>query len=92
MSKANVAVKMPETRDLEHEHEHENEGEGNKTAARRYNDATRKLIEAGKVDEAARKAKDAVNGPDGEDLRRAEDEGMCHPTGPGKSHASNCSN
>ena len=78
MSKANVAVKMPETRGVE--------SEGNVTASR-YNDATRNFTEAGKVDGAARNAKDATN--EAEEIGRAEEEGMCHPTGPGKSHASN---
>jgi len=52
----------------------ENEGEGNKTAARRYDDATEKFVESGKVDEAAREAKKAIDGPEGEELRRAEKE------------------
>jgi hypothetical protein len=50
----------------------ENEGEGSRTAARRYNDATREFIDSGKVGEAAQKAKEAVDGPEGEELRRAE--------------------
>lgn len=87
----------------------QNEGEGNRTAARRYNEATREFIDSGKVGEAARKAKEAVDGPEGEELRkaeaavsgkgkgrppmptegeevrRAEAEGMCHPQGPAES-------
>lgn len=78
MSKANVAVKMPETRGLE--------SEGN-TTAHRHNDATRNFTETGKVDDGARVAKDVVN--EAEEIGRAEEEGMCHPTGPGKSQASN---
>ena len=78
MSKANVAMKMPETRGLENEAD---------TTARRYTDATRNFIENGKVDEAARNAKDV--GSEAEEIGRAEEEGMCHPTGPGKSHVSN---
>ena len=31
-----------------------NEGEGNKTAAREYNEAQRRFVESGKVDEKAR--------------------------------------
>ena len=60
----------------------ENEGEGNKTAARHYNDATRKFVESGKVDEAASKAKEALNGPEGEELRRAEAEGKAKAARP----------
>jgi hypothetical protein len=32
------------------------QGEGNYDASRQYNDATKKFVESGKVDEAARKA------------------------------------
>lgn len=68
MNKATHAEKPAQTTGLE------NEGEGNKTAARHYNEATRKFVDAGKVGEAARKAKEAVDGPEGEELRRAEAE------------------
>lgn len=34
----------------------ENQGEGDRESAKRYNEATRKFVESGKVDEAARKA------------------------------------
>ena len=78
MSKANVAVKMPETLSFESE---------DNTTARRYTDATRNFTEAGKVDGAARNGKEV--GSEAEEIGRAEEEGMCHPTGPGTSHASN---
>jgi hypothetical protein len=52
-----------------------NEGEGNKTAARHYNEATEKFARSGKVDEAARKAKEALDGPEGAELRKAEEDG-----------------
>ena len=35
-----------------------NQGEGNRDAARHYNEATEKFVKSGKVDEAARKAKE----------------------------------
>jgi hypothetical protein len=69
MNKATHATKPVQPTGLE------NEGEGNKTAARHYNEATREFVDSGKVGEAARKAKEAVDGPEGEELRRAEAEG-----------------
>ncbi len=58
----------------------ENEGEGSKTGAKHYNDATREFVESGKVDEAARNAQEALDGPEGEELRRAEEEGKKRAT------------
>jgi hypothetical protein len=56
-----------------------NEGEGNRTAARRYDEATRKYVESGRSDKAAEEAKAAVEGKRGkavaEELRKAEEEG-----------------
>jgi hypothetical protein len=49
-----------------------NEGEGNYTAARHYNDATRDYVKSGRVDQAAKKAEAAVEGPEGKELREAE--------------------
>jgi hypothetical protein len=49
-----------------------NEGEGNKTADREYREDTRDYIDKGKVDKAAEKAKDAVEGKEGKRLREAE--------------------
>jgi hypothetical protein len=55
-----------------------NEGEGNKTAARHYNDDQHRFAESGRVDEQADRAKQALSGKEGEELRRAEDEGRSH--------------
>jgi len=63
----------------------ENEGEGNKTAARRYDEETRKFVESGKVDPAASEAKKAIDGPEGEELRRAEKEAKSRAGGVEKS-------
>lgn len=49
-----------------------NEGEGNRTAARRYNDSQKAFVDAGKVDEAARAAKEALEGDEREELEDAE--------------------
>ena len=58
-----------------------NEGEGSRTAARRYNEGVARTMKEGHVEELAKKAKDALDGPEGDELRRAEEEG--------KSRASN---
>jgi hypothetical protein len=60
----------------------ENEGEGNKTAARRYNEATQQYIESGKVEPAAKEAEAALDGPEAEELELAEEEGKR----PGEDH------
>lgn len=59
----------------------ENEGEGNKTAAKHYNDAQKKFAESGKVGPAAEDAAQAVDGPEGDALRKAEDVGKQHAHG-----------
>ncbi|PWB91917.1 hypothetical protein C5688_02605 [Methylocystis sp. MitZ-2018] len=56
----------------------QNEGEGSRTAAKQYNDATRKFVESGKVDKAAKDAEQAIEGDEAEELKRAEDEGRSH--------------
>ncbi len=52
----------------------ENEGEGSKTAARHYNDAAEKFARSGKVEPAANAAKKALEGPEGDELREAEED------------------
>jgi len=49
-----------------------NEGEGNRTAARRYDSAVEKTVKSGTVPEKARAAARALDGPEGNELRRAE--------------------
>jgi hypothetical protein len=51
----------------------ENEGEGNKTAARRYNQATEQYSKSGRAETAANEAKEALEGPEGDELREAEE-------------------
>jgi hypothetical protein len=60
----------------------ENEGEGSRTAARNYNKATEQYVKSGRVDEAAKKAEAALDGPEGDELREAELE--TRRTEPGK--------
>ena len=57
-----------------------NEGEGNKTAARDYNQATRRFVESGKVDEKAREAEKSLDTEKAE-LERAEAVGKRHSHG-----------
>ena len=58
-----------------------NEGEGNKTAARQYNEAQRTFVQSGTVEEKAREAEQALEGPEKETLQRAEAIGKRHSAG-----------
>lgn len=58
-----------------------NEGEGNKTAAREYNKETTEFAKSGQVESKAREAKQATEGGDGDELRKAEREGKSHSHG-----------
>ena len=57
------------------------QGEGNATAAREYLDRTLAFTRSGKVEQAAREASAAVAGPEGEQLRQAEEAGRRHARG-----------
>ena len=50
----------------------ENEGEGSRSAARNYDEATEQYVKSGRVEEAARMAAAALDGPEGDALRKAE--------------------
>jgi len=50
-------------------------GEGNPDAARRYNQGVEKTVKEGHVEELGEKAKKALEGGEGNDLRRAEEQG-----------------
>ena len=58
-----------------------NEGEGNHTAAKEYNEAATRHAHSGKVDQAAKDAEKAVEGKEGDALRRAEEIGKSHAHG-----------
>jgi hypothetical protein len=58
-----------------------NEGEGNHTAAKEYNDGQKKFAQSGRVDQAAKDAAKAVDGPEGDELRKAEEAGKSHAHG-----------
>lgn len=53
-----------------------NEGEGNRTAAREYNKHAEEFARSGKVEKSAAKARDALEGNEGESLKRAQKEGL----------------
>jgi phage repressor protein C with HTH and peptisase S24 domain len=55
-----------------------NEGEGNRTAARQYNEAQRRFVKSGKVEEKAKDAERAVEGKEGDRLHEAELVGKRH--------------
>ncbi|HET8995998.1 MAG TPA: hypothetical protein VFN42_04960 [Acetobacteraceae bacterium] len=61
--------------------EQKNEGEGNWTAARAYDRDQKQFAEQGKVDKAAQDAARAVDGPEGEQLREAEQVGKSRAKG-----------
>ena len=57
-----------------------NEGEGNRTADRRYRQDVRRHVESGAVEPAAEKARETLEGPEAEELRKAEEEGKAGRT------------
>jgi hypothetical protein len=52
-----------------------NEGEGNRTAAREYNEATKRFAQSGRVEESGKQAKKAVEGRERSELEQAEKAG-----------------
>ena len=52
-----------------------NQGEGDRESARRYNANVAEHIESGKSEEAAERARRDLEGPEAEELTRAEQEG-----------------
>ena len=69
--------------------ESELEGEGSYSATERYNAGVQKTVESGKVDDLARKAKKALEGPEGRELskaREAASHGKSLPKNPGTGH------
>ena len=55
--------------------QNQNEGEGSRTAARHYADGVKNTVESGNVEALADEAKQALNGPEGASLKRAEEFG-----------------
>lgn len=61
--------------------EQKNEGEGNRTAARAYDRDQKAFAGSGKVEPAARDAERALDGPEAEGLKRAEQAGKARAKG-----------
>jgi len=51
------------------------EGEGSYEATHRYDDAVQKTIQSGRVPDLAKKAREAIDGPDAAELTEAEEKG-----------------
>ena len=51
------------------------QGEGNYDATHNYNDGVKKSVEKGTAEELAEKAKKALEGPEGDALRKADEQG-----------------
>jgi hypothetical protein len=56
----------------------QNEGEGNKTAAGEYNEAQRRFVRSGKVEQQAKAAEKALEGKEGIQLSESELVGKRH--------------
>ena len=57
-----------------------NEGEGNRTADRRYREGVRRHVESGASEPAAEEAAHALDSPEGQELREAEETGKARRT------------
>ena len=51
------------------------QGEGNYDATHNYNEGVKKSVEKGNAEELAEKAKKALEGPEGDELRKADEAG-----------------
>lgn len=66
----------------EHARDHgANQGEGDYRSARAYDEHVRQTAESGKVEKKAHEAAKAVEGKEGDELRRAEQLGKSHSHG-----------
>jgi hypothetical protein len=52
-----------------------NQGEGNREAAKQYNKDTQEFVDREQVGERAQEAEDALEGKEGEALRKADEKG-----------------
>ncbi|KYF54067.1 hypothetical protein BE08_45805 [Sorangium cellulosum] len=59
------ATQKPQSPDLE--------GEGNHTADRRYREGVERSVKGGKIEENAEEAARALDGPEGDELREAQE-------------------
>lgn len=75
-------VKSHDDQTGEHAHDRgANQGEGDYRSARNYDEHVRRTAESGEVEKKAREAEKAVEGKEGEELRRAEELGKRHSHG-----------
>jgi hypothetical protein len=58
-----------------------NQGEGDYRSARNYDEHVRRTVESGQVEKKAREAEKAIEGKEGDELRRAEEMGKRHSHG-----------
>ena len=70
-----TAKKDQSKKDPSKNEQSKNEGEGNKTADRHYREGVRRHIESGASEPAAKEAERALDGKEGDELRRAADTG-----------------
>ena len=56
----------------------QNQGEGNIEAGRRFNKAETEFAKSGKVSEAAKDARRAIESPENDELEKAKAEGLSH--------------
>jgi hypothetical protein len=59
-----------------------NQGEGNREADREYREAATKHASSGKTESEGRSAEEALDGPEGDELKRAEEAGKSKAQGP----------
>ena len=59
----------------------ENQGEGDYRLGHAYDEHQRQFDESGKMEKAAKDAEKAIDGKEGAELRRAEEEGKRHSHG-----------
>jgi hypothetical protein len=76
-----VEKKSVRNHERDRRNEQRNEGEGNKTAAREYNEAQRRFVKSGQVEEKAREAQEALDGAQRKELEEAELVGRRHSRG-----------
>ena len=53
----------------------ENQGEGDKASAKRFNEEEQAFVRSGKVEAAAKDAEEALDGPEADELKKAEEKG-----------------
>ncbi len=73
----------PKTNGVQSSKDKDLQGEGNYDATRRYDEGVRQSIEKGNTEELAEKAKKALEGPEGDELRKADEIGKAGEPGGG---------